>query len=69
LFRIAGLAFVVAVVGAILSQAAIWWPERGIPMGAMMRLLAIPLVLLWGVVALRLRQRCVRTVSRSAAAM
>ena len=68
LFRIAGLAFIAAVVGAILSQAAIWWPERGIPMGATMRLLAIPLVLFWGVVALRLRQRCARTVSRSAAA-
>ena len=44
--------------GAILSQVAIWWPHLGIPMGATMRLLVIPLVVLWGLVALRLRRTC-----------
>jgi hypothetical protein len=50
--------FLLAVTGAILSQVAIWWPHLGVPMGATMRLLVIPLVALWGLVALRLRQRC-----------
>jgi hypothetical protein len=50
--------FLLAVSGAILSQVAIWWPHLGVPMGATMRLLVIPLVALWGLVALRLRQRC-----------
>jgi hypothetical protein len=50
--------FLLALVGALLSQVAIWWPHLGIPMGATMRLLVIPLVALWGLVALRLRQTC-----------
>lgn len=64
----ATIAFVVALVGAILTQAAIWWPELGIPMGAVMRLAVVPLVVLWGFVALRLRRRCLRPATRSAAA-
>ena len=56
--RIAWIAFLVALVGAILSQIAIWWPELGIPMGATMRLFVIPLIMLWGIVAWRLRQGC-----------
>src|SRR5215207_3365539 len=51
--------FLLALAGALLSQVAIWWPELGIPMGATMRLLVIPLVALWGLVALRLRRICV----------
>jgi len=47
-----------ALAGAILSQVAIWWPHLGIPMGATMRLLVLPLVVLWGLVALRLRRTC-----------
>ena len=50
--------FLLALAGALLSQVAIWWPELGIPMGATMRLLVIPLVALWGLVALRLRRIC-----------
>jgi hypothetical protein len=58
LFQTALVMFLLAVTGAILSQIAIWWPHLGVPMGATMRLLVIPLVSLWGLVALRLRQRC-----------
>jgi hypothetical protein len=58
LFRIALVMFMLALVGAILSQVSIWWPHLGIPMGATMRLLVVPLVVLWGVVALRLRRMC-----------
>jgi hypothetical protein len=62
------LAFTIALVAALCSQAAIWWPQLGIPMGATMRLLVLPLVLLWGLVALRLRRRCAHPVKRSSAA-
>jgi hypothetical protein len=58
LFRTALAMFLLAVTGAILSQVAIWWPHLGIPMGATMRLLVIPLTILWGIVALRLRRTC-----------
>ena len=58
LFRTALAMFLLALVGAILSQVSIWWPHLGIPMGATMRLLVVPLVVLWGLVALRLRQMC-----------
>jgi hypothetical protein len=50
--------FLLALSGAILSQTAIWWPSLGIPMGATMRLLVVPLAALWGLVALRLRRTC-----------
>ena len=43
LFATALAMFLLALSGAILSQAAIWWPHLGIPMGATMRLLVIPL--------------------------
>jgi Protein of unknown function (DUF998) len=58
LFVAALVAFILALAGALLSQVAIWWPHLGIPMGATMRLLVIPLVALWGLVALRVRQTC-----------
>ena len=58
LFAAALVAFILALIGALLSQAAIWWPHLGIPMGATMRLLVIPLIVLWGLVALRLRRTC-----------
>jgi hypothetical protein len=64
----ATIAFAVALLGAVLTQAGIWWPELGIPMGAVMRLTVIPLVALWGLVALRLRRQCLRPVTRPAAA-
>ena len=66
----AAIAFVVALLGAVLTQAAIWWPELSIPMGAVMRLAVVPLVVLWGLVAIRLRRRCLRPgfATRSAAA-
>jgi hypothetical protein len=50
--------FLLAVLGAILSQIEIWWPQLGIPMGATMRFLVVPLTILWGLVALRLRRTC-----------
>ena len=58
LFMTALVMFLLALVGALLSQVAIWWPHLGVPMGATMRLLVIPLVALWGLVALRLRRTC-----------
>jgi hypothetical protein len=58
LFRISIALFLFALIGAILSQLSIWWPHLGIPMGATMRLLVVPLVVLWGIVALRLRRTC-----------
>ena len=66
--RSLAITFFVALVGAILTQAAIWWPKTGIPMGAVMRLAVVPIVALWGAVALRLRRRCLRPGTRSAAA-
>lgn len=50
------VAFGLALLGAVLTQMEIWWPRLGIPMGATMRLVVIPLVVLWGLVALRLRR-------------
>ena len=58
LFVTALAMFLVALTGALLSQASIWWPDLGIPMGATMRLLVVPLSALWGLVALRLRRKC-----------
>jgi hypothetical protein len=58
LFTPALTMFLLASVGAILSQAAIWWPHLGIPMGATMRLFVVPLLALWGLVAIRLRRTC-----------
>jgi hypothetical protein len=54
LMRAATVAFTLAVVGAIITQVEIWWPDLGIPMGASMRLVVIPLLAFWGAVALRL---------------
>jgi hypothetical protein len=64
----ATIAFAIALLGAVLTQAAIWWPQLGIPMGVVMRLAVVPLVVLWGFVALSLRQRCRRFATRSASA-
>jgi hypothetical protein len=64
LFVPALVMFLLALAGALLSQVAIWWPHFGIPMGATMRLLVIPLVTLWGLVALRLRQICAQSLNR-----
>ena len=58
LFVPTAVLFLFALAGALLSQASIWWPGLGIPMGATMRLLVVPLSALWGLVALRLRRRC-----------
>jgi hypothetical protein len=58
LFRPALALFLLALLGAILSQVSIWWPHLGIPMGATMRLLVVPLLVLWAIVALRLRRMC-----------
>lgn len=58
LARLALAVVIVAVGGAILTQIAIWHPDLGIPLGATMRLVVLPLTILWGAVALRLRQGC-----------
>jgi hypothetical protein len=50
--------FLLALAGALLSQVSIWWPHLRIPMGATMRLLVVPLIALWGLVALRLLRSC-----------
>ena len=68
LFTAAIALVAVAVASAVVSQAAIWWPQLGIPMGATMRLLIVPLLLLWGLVAWRLRRTCPRRLSQSAVA-
>lgn len=52
------VAFALSLVGALLTQIAIWRPDLGIPMGAAMRLVVLPLILLWSAVAWRLRQDC-----------
>ena len=58
LSRTAFAMFLLALAGAVLSQVSIWWPGLGIPMGATMRLLVAPLLVLWALVALRLRRTC-----------
>ncbi|MBW3632482.1 MAG: DUF998 domain-containing protein [Chloroflexi bacterium] len=68
LTRTAAVTFTIALIGAVLSQFAIWWPHIGIPMGATMRLLALPLVILWGLVAWRLRRTCHDAASQSSGA-
>ncbi len=68
LFWPATVAFLASLTGAMLTQSEIWWTALPIPMGASSRLVVIPLILLWGMVALRLRHRCLRPISRPAAA-
>ena len=58
LSRTALAMFMLALAGAILSQVSIWWPHPRIPMGVTMRLLVVPLLVLWGLVALRLVRMC-----------
>ena len=58
MFRTALALFLLALLGAILSQISIWWPHLGIPMGATMRLLVVPLLVLWAIVGLRVRRIC-----------
>jgi len=65
LSRTALAMFLLALTGAILSQVSIWWPHLGIPVGATMRLLVVPLVVLWGLVALRLCRMCAWTLNQS----
>ncbi len=60
------VALLLAATGALLSQLALWYPELGIPMGATMRLVAVPLILFWGAVALRLRVPTGTSLIRSA---
>lgn len=54
IIRVARVALAVAIFGAVVTQAAIWWPNLDLPMGAAMRLVALPLLALWGLVAFRL---------------
>jgi hypothetical protein len=68
LYRPALVGFLIAGIAALLTQIAIWRPDLGIPIGLTSRLVVIPLLLLWGLVAWRLRQRCARIATRSAAA-
>jgi hypothetical protein len=62
------IALGIALAAAVLTQAAIWWPALGIPMGAAMRLFVVPLVIIWGIVAWRLRRVCACRANRCAAA-
>jgi len=62
------VALLLAATGALLTQIAIWHPDRGIPMGATMRLVVIPLILFWGAVAIKLREHAPMPLSRSGGA-
>lgn len=64
LYPLTMTAFIVAVSSAIISQIAIWRPDLGLPMGVTMRLVVLPLLVLWGVVAWRLRHACDARVIR-----
>jgi hypothetical protein len=64
----AGVALVLAVLGAVLTQAEIWWPHLPIPMGATTRLVVVPLVVFWALVGARLRRLCRGPATRSGAA-
>jgi Protein of unknown function (DUF998) len=65
LTRAAKAAFAVALTGAVVTQVEIWWPDLNIPMGVAMRLVVVPLLALWIVVAFRLSQTCAAGPSRS----
>jgi hypothetical protein len=52
----AKVVFAISLIGAIVTQVEIWWPDLDVPMGATMRLVVIPLLVFWGAVALRLRR-------------
>lgn len=67
LFRPAASVFVIALIGAILSQISLWRSDLGLPMGITMRLVVAPLLLLWGLVAWRLRDACRPGPTRSSA--
>jgi len=54
LTRAAKRVFALSLASAIVTQIEIWWPSLDIPMGATMRLVVVPLLLLWGAVAWRL---------------
>jgi hypothetical protein len=69
IYPLAVIAFWIALIGAILSQLAIWRPDLGIPMGATIRLFVVPPIVLWAVVAWRIRLKCARPFSRSSASM
>ncbi|MBA3415791.1 MAG: DUF998 domain-containing protein [Chloroflexia bacterium] len=49
------LLFSTALIGALLTQAELLWPELPIPFGVVMRIVVIPLLIWWALVALRLR--------------
>ena len=61
-------AFAAAVIGALLTQVAIWRPELNLPMGATMRLVVYLLLFLWGGVAFHLRRGRVAEVSQPSGA-
>jgi hypothetical protein len=56
LFGVGLVVFALALLGAVATQIAIWRPDLGLPMGAAMRLVVMPLLLLWGIVAWQLRR-------------
>lgn len=62
----ATILFLLALTGAILTQMEIWWPDLRIPMGAAMRLVVIPMLILWAGAAVRLSN--VARPTRSSAA-
>ncbi|HET7092679.1 MAG TPA: DUF998 domain-containing protein [Thermomicrobiales bacterium] len=54
LFRAGWLLGGLAAIGAALQQIAIWRPDLPMPEGVSMRLVLVPLLAWWGVIALRL---------------
>ena len=47
--------FAIALGGAFLSQAELLWPALPIPFGVVMRMVVVPVLIWWTVVAIRLR--------------
>jgi hypothetical protein len=68
LFVVASVVFALALLGAVATQIAIWRPDLDVPMGAVMRLVVVPLLLLWGIVAWRLRRLYCGPATRSCGA-
>lgn len=57
LYRPGLVLFAIALANALLTQAELLWPALPIPFGVVMRLVVVPVLLWWGVFAVRLRRK------------
>ena len=55
LARLGLLLLAIALVGAVLTQAELLWPALPIPFGVVMRMVVLPTLIWWTVIAVRLR--------------